>query len=397
MIEMILAAIPSILIGIEMDSTVTVWNRAAESIFGLPSESAVGRRINEVQVAWDSEAVRSLVEACLVGATIAKNDAIAFTRLDGRAGILGVTAIPLFGACAELIGVLFFASDRTERLAAERHLMQAQKLESIGQLAAGIAHEINTPTQYVSDNTRYLLQAYHKATPILMAFKELLEDGTMQDPRIQLGRELWTQNKMDAVLKSAPEAINESLEGLDRIATIVRAMKEFSHPGGVEKSPTDINHCIETTVAVARNEWKYVSKVELKLDPELPMVPCLAGEFNQVILNMLVNASHSIADRVGNSGEFGLITITTTRGVEEVRISVSDSGMGMAPAVRDRIFDPFFTTKEVGKGTGQGLALAHDVIVHRHGGQIHVESELGVGTTFILVVPLIASEEVKAA
>jgi signal transduction histidine kinase len=166
-------------------------------------------------------------------------------------------------------------------------------------------------------------------------------------------------------------------------------MKEFSHPGENQKQLTDINHCIESTIVVARNEWKYVAELVTDLDPDLPMILCLPGDFNQVILNMIVNASHAIADtQAGAEGGKGTITISSRRCDPWVEIRVADTGAGIPEAIRSRIFDPFFTTKKVGQGTGQGLAIAYSVVVDKHGGTLDFESQVGRGTSFIIRLPL---------
>jgi len=186
-----------------------------------------------------------------------------------------------------------------------------------------------------------------------------------------------------------PKAIKQSLEGVERVGKIVRAMKEFSHPGPKEKTPTNLNKAIENTVTVARNEWKYVSEMILDLDPDLPLVPCHPNEFNQVILNLVINAAHAIADVVGNGAtNKGKITVSTRRKGDKVEISVKDTGTGIPPEIRSKIFDPFFTTKEVGKGTGQGLAIARSIVVDKHGGTIDFETEVGKGTTFTIYLPI---------
>jgi signal transduction histidine kinase len=193
---------------------------------------------------------------------------------------------------------------------------------------------------------------------------------------------------VDFMLEEIPLSLDQALDGVQRVAKIVRAMKEFSHPGVEDKTAIDINHAIETTLTVARSEWKYVAEVETALDTTLPLVPCLASEFNQVLLNLLTNATHAIADKRGNDGPMGKIRIKTLRENEWVRIQIEDSGCGVPEYVRSRIFEPFFTTKEVGRGTGQGLALAHTIIVKKHSGQIWFDSEEGVGTTFFLRLPI---------
>ena len=181
------------------------------------------------------------------------------------------------------------------------------------------------------------------------------------------------------------------------MAKIVRAMKEFSHPGTEEKRPIDINRAIETTLTVASNEWKYVANDRTVFADDLPMVPCLAGEFNQVVLNLIINSSHAITDSVGDGSKGkGEITITTRREDDWAEISIKDSGAGIPENIRSRIFEPFFTTKDVGRGTGQGLSLAHAVIVKKHSGKIWFESELGKGTTFFIRLPLINTTPVKS-
>ncbi len=194
---------------------------------------------------------------------------------------------------------------------------------------------------------------------------------------------------LDFLMEEIPPALEQALTGIERVSKIVRAMKEFSHPGSEEKNAVDINRAIENTITVARNEWKYVAEMKLDLAPDLPLVPCLVGEFNQVILNIIVNAAQAIAGVVGdNSGRKGLITVTTRNADGWAEIRVSDTGPGIPPEAQARIFDPFFTPKDVGKGTGQGLALAHSVIVDKHGGALTFETEEGKGTTFIIRIPL---------
>ena len=166
-------------------------------------------------------------------------------------------------------------------------------------------------------------------------------------------------------------------------------MKEFSHPGSDEKVAIDINKAIETTIAVARNEWKYVADVTTELETHLPLVPCLRGEFNQAILNLIVNAAHAIAGvRSEGTVQKGEIAISTRRNGESVEISVRDTGHGIPLEIQPRIFEPFFTTKDVGKGTGQGLSIAHNTIVKRLHGEMWFESEVGLGTTFFIRLPL---------
>jgi signal transduction histidine kinase len=273
-----------------------------------------------------------------------------------------------------------------ERRLLEGQLVQAQKLESIGQLAAGIAHEINTPIQYVGDNIRFLQDSFKAIDKVLDEW----ENALVCTSRAGSLSKLVEQADLAYLRREIPKAVEQSGEGVERVASIVKAMKEFSHPGPAEMKAIDINHAIGSTVTVSRNEWKYVAEVVLNLDPDLPAVRCLPGEFNQVMLNLIVNSAHAIADLPcnGNGEVKGTVTVSTRRDRDWVEIRVSDTGVGIPEAVRPRIFTPFFTTKEVGKGTGQGLAIAHSAVVKRHGGTISFETEENKGTTFIVRLPI---------
>ncbi len=300
--------------------------------------------------------------------------------------------------------------DLTERRQAEderRHielqLRQAQKLEAIGQLAAGIAHEINTPIQFVEHNLKFLHDSFSDLKQLLDHHQVLMlatEKGRVTPELVQEIRKMLDQVEGSHLVGEIPVAIDEAMQGTERIAKIVRAMKEFSHPGsGKDKpSPTNLNQAVESTITVARNEWKYVAEMVTDLDAGLPPVPLYAGEFNQVILNLLVNAAHAIAEALGkNSRGKGTITVSTRRENNWVEVRVRDSGQGIPEAIRHRIFEPFFTTKPVGQGTGQGLALARSVIVERHRGELRFETEAGKGTCFIIRVPLAAPTAPLAA
>ena len=274
----------------------------------------------------------------------------------------------------------------------EVQLRQSQKLESIGQLAAGIAHEINTPTQYIGDNTRFLKDAFGSVVEMLRDYDRLLaaaKSAPLSPGQIAQLETAMVGRDMEFLYGQIPAAIQETLEGVERVSKIVRAMKEFSHPGGKEKTPSDLNKAIETTTTVARNEWKYVADLELRLAPDLPSVPCFLGEFNQVILNLVVNAAHAVGDVVrARPGSKGKITVSTKRLGEQVEIRVADTGTGIEEKHRAKIFEPFFTTKDVGKGTGQGLTVVYSNIVKKHGGTVTFETEVGRGTTFILRLPI---------
>ncbi|MFH1913804.1 MAG: ATP-binding protein [Pseudomonadota bacterium] len=306
---------------------------------------------------------------------------------DGQSFPVARYLVPMELRGEDHIGVIIL--DITERKNLERRLHIAQKLESVGELASGIAHEINTPIQYVGDSVLFVKEAFAEVAEVVAAQAELAEACREAGFRTDLVERIDAFKEgadLDFVLEEVPKACERALGGTKRVATIVRAMKNFAHPGDGEKKAVDINAALENTIIVAKNEWKYVADVVTDFDA-LPMVQCLPGDINQVFLNILVNAAQAIGDVVGNSGEKGTIAIATRRGDGEVVISITDTGTGISPEIRDKIFNPFFTTKEVGKGTGQGLAIVHDIIVERHTGVIDVESEPGRGTTFIIRLP----------
>lgn len=392
--ELFINSVPSILIGTDASGRITRWNLTAATTFGLAEPAVRGKPLQACGIHWLDSGIKSAIDSWLQGEGSRKVENISFEK-DGERHFLSVTIDRVKFPNEKSAGLLITGADTTERKHLELQLRQAQKLEAIGQLAAGIAHEINTPTQYVSDNTRFLKESWAVIHQLLRLSKTLQEEaagGAISERTIaELSRSAEMAD-LDYLLEEIPRAIEQSLEGVQRVAKIVRAMKEFSHPGAEEKRAIDINKAIETTITVARNEWKYVSEVETHFDENLPTVLCHAGEFNQVILNLIINSAHAIAQVVGDgaSGK-GKITIATRHEADWVEISVGDTGTGIPEEIRSRIFEPFFTTKPVGKGTGQGLALAHAVVVRRHGGSIWFDTEVGKGTTFYIRLPQVAA------
>ena len=283
-----------------------------------------------------------------------------------------------------------FTRDISERRRIQAQLQQAQKMESIGQLAAGIAHEINTPMQFVTDNLAFLRDSCTSVNELIDLYRSAAPGNSEAFPSGLASRieQAERARDLDFILAEMPRAIDQALDGTRRVAKIVRAMKQFSHPGSDEKQPADINEAIRTTLTVSRNEWKYVTEVETVLQGDLQPVPCHIGELNQVLLNLIINSAHAIAEVVGDgSKKKGKITIRTAQDAQVTTVSIQDTGAGIRQEIQSRVFDPFFTTKAVGRGTGQGLALAHNSIVKMHGGKIWFDSEVGRGTTFFIQLP----------
>ena len=386
--EILLNSIPSLLIELDARGNIRQWNKAATSILEWEEATVAGKTLDCCGVKWLTPDVSSRIAA---HAQVPSGRGLDNVKLEknGTTRFLGLNAIPLNTDGAA--GILVVGADITDRLTLEHQLLQAQKLESVGQLAAGIAHEINTPTQYIGDNVRFLKEAFHDLEGVRASYERLLaaaQNNAVSGETVQEVMDRLQHADANYLFEEIPKAIDQSLEGVTRVAKIVGAMKEFSHPGTKDKTQLDLNHAIECTLTVARNEWKYVAELETEFDPSLPRIACQPGEFNQVILNLIVNAAHAIADVVGKDGsKKGTIKVQTRNCKDWAEIRIHDTGTGIPDSVRARVFDPFFTTKEIGKGTGQGLAIARSVVVDKHGGTIHFETAEGRGTTFVIRLP----------
>jgi signal transduction histidine kinase len=290
------------------------------------------------------------------------------------------------GICTD-ISDLRQAAAHAQKLEAQLHL--SQKLEAVGQLASGIAHEINTPIQFIGDNIHYLRNTFGKLALAWQRSREVIQARIECREIAEVAREIdaiESHTKLARLLPDAELAFAESIEGLARVTETVRAMKEFAHPGDGEMSAVNLNHSLETTLIVARNEYKQIADVVTEFG-DLPTVHCRPGAINKVFLNIIVNAAHAIEQKAAQGGGRGVITVKTFHDPTGVEVNITDTGCGIPRAMISRIFDPFFTTKPVGKGTGQGLAIAHSV-VKSHGGHIAVDSTPGVGTTFKIHLPL---------
>jgi signal transduction histidine kinase len=289
-------------------------------------------------------------------------------------------------AQSELQEQLLAEMQKRECMAIELRL--AQKLESVGRLAAGIAHEINTPIQYIGDSVVFLQSAAADLARLRADYRRAIGCLIQGDPHTRILAEIAdseTAIDIDFLTSEIPKAFERTLEGIARVAAIVRAMKEFAHPDNGQQAYADLNNAILTTLTVAHNEYKYHGRIETRLG-ELPLVNCDAGELNQVFLNLIVNAAHALADSGKDVGT-GVITVSTARDADEVTISIADNGCGIPLENQEKIFELFFTTKPVGRGTGQGLAIAR-TIMEKHGGRIDLRSSVGRGTTFTLHLPI---------
>lgn len=396
--EQLLASISSILIGVDKTLRVTRWNDTAQQTFGFDGEQVTGQLLSDCGISWNIGSIPQLISnSAFDGYAVIPE--VVYKNAEDRDGFLNVVVSEVDDEEGNLAGYLVLATDITERKVLESQLVQAQKLESLGQLAAGVAHEINTPIQFVGDNTRFLGVAFERLNTVIEksnALLEVVKASGMFGPIVEDVEAAIQKAKLKYMRSEIPFAIEETLGGVDHVANIVKAMKSFSHPGSHEKTVANVNESINNTINVARNEWKYLADLETDLDDSLPDVLCFPGELNQVILNMIVNAAHAIEDKHGPQKGKGLIKIGTAAKDGFVEIHIEDNGAGIPDHVVKKIFDPFFTTKEVGKGSGQGLSIAYNVIYEKHGGSISVDSVPGEGTTFVIKLPLelaAASEE----
>jgi PAS domain S-box-containing protein len=396
---------------------VVYCNKVAAEHHELRREDVIGQPISILtrSVARINTMSREVSAALQAGESYSFEDEV--TRQDGSTFWIGVSIRPLFDAAGQITHAVAVGADITakrderlkkqelqdklvaqmkerERMALELQL--AQKLESVGQLAAGIAHEINTPIQYVGDSLHFLRSAYQDLDQLLTVLRDSVDGLVAVQGNTALRTELAQLNErldVDFIRSEIPKAFSRTFEGVERVTNIVRAMKEFAHPDTNEQSIADLNHAIETTLLVAANVYKYVATVSTQF-AELPPITCNVGELNQVFLNLIVNAAHAIQD-AGKDTSSGVITINTALVGEEVEIRIGDNGCGVPQENLSRIYDPFFTTKEVGRGTGQGLAITRSIVVDKHEGAISVSSGVGKGTEFTLRLPIKGRQAVK--
>ncbi|HEY5957782.1 MAG TPA: ATP-binding protein [Polyangiaceae bacterium] len=374
----LLAAVPDLLIRVGSDASVIDVKKPEQATAYVANVPMPGDRLSETPFAssWWPLAAEAL-SAALTGRQTSRFEARHKTTHTGAVHPdIEVRVMPSTEDEA-----LFVIRDITAEKSQRDQSLQSQKLEAIGQLAAGIAHEINTPLQFVGDNLHFLAEAGQALTQLLDSYRSKLPSEMA--PGL---KELESELDIDYMTSNLPKAFSAAIDGVQRVSVIVQAMKEFAHPGPKERRPENLNQAIETTITISTNVWKYVAQIERRLADDLPRVDCVIGEINQVLLNLITNAAHAISDVVGDSGAKGVIRISTLSQPDCVEVRIADTGRGIPESIRPRIFEPFFTTKPVGKGTGQGLALARAIVV-QHDGTLEFETELGQGTTFIIKLP----------
>ena len=381
--------LPGALIGASTSGFITRANRGAEDLLGYQSAALSGLQLSRI---WP--AVGVFIQRCLSAGTRVVRDEAEWIAHDERVIPVLVSAATQRDIEGRVLSIVFVALDISDRRRLEVELRHAQKLESLGQLSAGVAHEINTPMQFIGDNLHYVCEAFEGLRPLLDALSGF--ESELPAESAQRLRTLSEQADLDFLRKRLPKSIVSALDGVKRVSHIVEAMRSFSHPQ-TEKTSVDLNKGITDTLTVAHNEYKYVADVQCELG-ELPPIVCNGGDMNQVFLNLVINAAHAITTRQrGENKQRGQIRIRSWRKHDTAIFSISDDGCGISRAIRHRVFDPFFTTKEVGKGTGQGLSISRSVVVDHHHGSLSFDSEEGRGTTFFIRLPIHETQGTRGA
>ena len=383
-LENVLSSMSSAVVITDVEGRITSTGGTTAGSTGLEEEQLIGSCLSELLSLSDDATLT------LDPAEIGREQSEAELRTaDGTTIPVLLTTSPLTDEDGHRSGAVWVATDISERKQLEVELRHAQRLESIGQLAAGVAHEINTPIQFVGDSARFIGEALEDLSGLIQEYRKLrpLAAETPAGAAILAAiDELEEEADLEFVEEEAPKAVARTLDGIDRVATIVKALKQFSHPGDDDLAPADLNALIETTLTVAKNEYKYVAEIELDLG-SIPDVLCNRGDLGQVLINLVVNAAHAIGDVVADSNDLGRITLRSYEHGDGVMVDIADTGGGIPDEIQDRVFEPFFTTKEPGQGTGQGLALAHNIVVTKHGGRLEFDVDPGSGTTFHLWLP----------
>jgi len=382
---------PSAIVMVDSHRKVTFWSPAAERIFGYRDDEVLGRDLYGMLTPPEShEAAARRFSDFLHGSlesTLSKVIEIEALHKDGRRlpVEVAVSSLHIDGQwCAVAL-----MSDISQRKRLEAELAESQKLEAIGRLASGLAHEINTPVQYTVNNLRFLEEGFGPLLATAGALRTVIDAaraGTVPGPVLEQAEASLELADPEFLAAEVPQAITQSMTGVDAVATIVSAMREFAGSMTQDKQAADLNQVIQNTLTISHSQWKDVAQVSTHLDSTLPMAPLHRNQFGQVMLQLLQNATQAIVQ--AGHGPMGHIAVSTQRDGDWVEIRVRDSGCGIPEAIRSKVFEPFFTTRGVGKGTGQGLSLVRSIVVDMHGGSIRFETEVGVGTTFIVRLPL---------
>ena len=360
-------------------------NPAYERILGYTPEE-LKRTISFQQIHPDDRAVVTLAAQQALKTGVGQIVEYRMQRKDGTYVTLESHGSFIRDSKGEIEASVISARDISHR----RMALQTEKLSAIGHLAAGIAHEINTPVQYVSDNIAFLSDVWNQLDAAMAFCLTPSHASITSDSRLSAAvTSAGPPEDWDWLRQEVPKAIAQSLEGIRRMSKILAAMRRFSHTGGGEREQVDLNEALDATLTIAQNQIKHIADVQTDYQPNLPRLECYADEMNQVFLNLIVNATHAIREAsTKQARERGNLTIRTRQIDNDVQIEIQDNGTGIPLPVCARVFDPFFTTKQVGEGTGQGLTICHDIVVQKHHGNIWFDTELDRGTTFFIRIPI---------
>jgi PAS domain S-box-containing protein len=391
--QLILNSIPAFYIALDQHGRIFAWNREARDLFGRTSEEVLGEPIDRSGIHWDTTALKKAILEVKDSGESTTLTEVHFKKHNGMSGYLQIMIAPIekIGDDSQ-VGVIITGFDYSEQMALQEQLASAQKVESIGHLAAGIAHEINSPLQFIGDNTRFLEEACNSFTHVITQAQTLSTSSTKRNWQEVLC-ELWKESNVQYFLDELPFTLSHTLEGIEQVSEIVRAMRTFTYTNAKAPVPYNLNEVILGALTLSRNGWKNIMDVSVNIDPSFPEITGYASEISQVVLNLVMNAADAIAEKNGhNTRERGALIVTATELDNFIQIEFADTGIGISSETAGKVFERFFTTKSIGKGTGQGLAICKKIIEERHNGKISFQSIPGNGTCFTLLLPTTLSE-----
>jgi PAS domain S-box-containing protein len=386
--EKLIAAISSMFIAVGADGKISQWNHSSETFFGIPGAEVKDQLLVDLLKDYISaEKLDEIIRMGLHSDRSSNNIEIpVHFKKDNDSKLLLVNISPIMDKRGKRFGFLLLAEDITHRKKEQIQRFLSQKLEALGQMAAGVAHEIRSPLQYIGDNGRFLMEAFGSLIALSLEIGNKIKEAAGSGNPIEAEEltQLLNESEFDFFIEEIPKASEQIVDGVTRVSNIVKSMYEFSHTGNGVDEKSDLNELLKSTLVVAQNRIKKVADLETEYAPDLPHIPCGMGELNQVFLNLLINA----ADAIAETGKRGLIKVSTKRKNDELIVEISDNGIGIPEKIKEKIFTPFFTTKDVGKGTGQGLHFSYRIVVERHKGKLYFESKANKGTTFYIHLPI---------
>lgn len=400
-LALMVESISSILIVLDGEDVVAHWNETAARVFGMDADAAVGRPLLELGLGWSAETLSKYLADCRRQREALRIESLPYHRPGEQPKALGLTLNPSHDG-PNKSAVLILGNDITDIQTRQMRAIHEQKMHSIGQLTAGVAHELNTPARFVSNNIRFLEEGFDDLLALLAAYEDLAEglrEGRDPGELLQNISALAEEADLKFLFREIPPAISQSLRGMERVSQILQTMKQFSHPGATPKQLVDVNQAVENTCLVTRGEWKRSSKLVLDLEPGLPQIMAMPVELNQALLNVALNAAQANEETAPGRDGLGELIVQTRLAddMEHVLIRISDSGPGVDPANADKLFNLFYTTKDPGQGTGQGLAITRSIVETQHDGSITFENRAEGGVRFTIRLPIGKTTEAKTA